>query len=58
MDIGVIIPAFNEEERLSSVLRVVTACPFVRQVIVVDDGSQDNTGGVAEQCGVRVIRLA
>ena len=58
MDIGVVISAFNEEERLPSVLSVVTACPFVRQVIVVDDGSQDNTARVAEQFGVRVIRLA
>jgi glycosyltransferase involved in cell wall biosynthesis len=58
MDVGVIIPAFNEEERLPGVLSVVTACPFVRQVIVVDDGSQDNTARVAEQFGVRVIRLA
>jgi len=58
MDIGVVVPAFNEEERLPSVLSVVTACPFVRQVIVVDDGSQDNTARVAEQFGVRVIRLA
>jgi len=58
VDIGVIIPAFNEEERLPSVLSVVTACSSVRQVVVVDDGSQDNTAGVAEQFGVRVIRLA
>lgn len=58
MDIGVIIPAFNEEERLPSVLSVVTACPSVRQVVVVDDGSQDNTAGVAERFGVRIIRLA
>ena len=57
MDIGVIIPAFNEEERLPSVLSVVTACPSVRRVVVVDDGSQDNTAGVAEQFGVQLIRL-
>lgn len=57
MDIAVVIPAFNEEERLPGVLQAVTACQYVRQVVVVDDGSQDNTAQVAEQFGVRVIRL-
>jgi hypothetical protein len=58
VDIGAVVPAFNEEERLPNVLSVVTACPFVRQVVVVDDGSQDNTARVAEQFSVRVIRFA
>ncbi len=57
MDIAVVIPAFNEEERLPAVLEAVTACPSVRQVIVVDDGSQDKTAEVAQQFGVQVIRL-
>ncbi len=57
MDIAVVIPAFNEETRLPAVLEAVTACPLVRQVIVVDDGSHDRTAEVARQFSVRVIRL-
>ena len=57
MHIAVVIPAFNEEERLPGVLEAVTSCPFVRQVIVVDDGSEDGTAKVAQKFGVKVIRL-
>jgi hypothetical protein len=56
--LSVVIPAYNEAERLPKVLEAVTACEAVRQVIVVDDGSEDDTAKVAEQFGVRVIRLA
>ncbi len=57
MDIAVVIPAYNEEERLPAVLEAVTACPIVRQVIVVDDGSEDQTFKVAQKFGVKAIRL-
>jgi len=57
MDIAVVIPAFNEEERLPGVLEAVTGCPAVKQVVVVDDGSEDGTAKVARSFGVRVIRL-
>lgn len=57
MRVGVVIPAYNEEERLAGILAVVTNCSSVRQIIVVDDGSQDRTADVAEAFGVRVIRL-
>ncbi len=57
MDIAVVIPAYNEEERLPSVLEAVIACTLVRQVIVVDDGSNDGTLKVAKKFGVRAIRL-
>lgn len=57
MHIVVVIPAFNEEERLPGVLEAVTACPLVRQVLVVDDGSEDNTAKVVQKFGVKVIRL-
>lgn len=57
MNIAVVIPSFNEEERLPAVLEAVVACPFVKQVVVVDDGSEDNTAKVAQKFGVRVIRL-
>lgn len=57
MNIAVVIPAFNEEERLPEVLEAVTGCPAVKQAIVVDDGSEDDTSKVARSFGVKVIRL-
>jgi glycosyltransferase involved in cell wall biosynthesis len=50
-----IIPAYNESARIGRVLREVK--PFVHEVLVVDDGSLDNTGEIALASGARVIRL-
>ena len=54
----VVIPAFNEADNLRAVLpRVPNA---VRQhpvrVLVVDDGSEDGTAKVAEECGALVVQ--
>ncbi|NJE84362.1 glycosyltransferase family 2 protein [Thermococcus sp. CX2] len=43
--ITVIIPAYNEEKRILNVLSKIPE--FVDEIIVVDDGSGDNTYGVA-----------
>ncbi|MCI0356242.1 MAG: glycosyltransferase, partial [Acidobacteria bacterium] len=43
-DVAVIIPALNEEASLPLVLRDL---PAVGRVIVVDNGSSDNTADVA-----------
>jgi glycosyltransferase involved in cell wall biosynthesis len=39
----VVVPCFNEEQTVTTVLQQVLASPFVREVIVVDDGSTDET---------------
>jgi glycosyltransferase involved in cell wall biosynthesis len=55
-DIAVIIPAYNAGAKLKSVLlKTLTLVPK-SQVIVVNDGSTDNTDEVAMQNKVRVIR--
>jgi hypothetical protein len=51
--ISVLIPCLNEEEGLRKVLRELPS--FVDEVIVVDNGSTDQTGAVARQMGARVI---
>ena len=48
------IPAYNEEQYISEVVR--KARRFTDEVIVVDDGSTDNTSQVAEVAGAVVIR--
>jgi len=48
-----VIPAYDEAATIASV--VVGARGYTDLVIVVDDGSHDNTGLVAEQAGARVV---
>jgi len=50
------IPAYNEASYVGSV--VLQARQYVGEVIVVDDGSRDNTTRVAELAGAIVIRHA
>lgn len=57
MKIAAIIPAYNEESRITKVLEVVKEVDIIDEIIVVDDGSQDNTYTVARNMGVRVVRL-
>lgn len=51
-DVTVIIPAFNEQEALPSVLRDL---PAVGHVLVIDNGSTDRTAEVAAAGGATVV---
>ena len=52
--IGVIIPALNEEKSIAHVLREIPA--EVREVVVVDNGSSDQTAAVAQKAGATVLQ--
>ncbi len=53
----VIIPAYNEEESLERVIcRVRTSVPAA-DIVVINDGSDDSTGSVAEGLGVVALHL-
>lgn len=57
LPITVVIPAHNAEDFLAQTLESVAQQSAVpAQVIVVDDGSTDNTAGIAGTFGVDVIR--
>jgi glycosyltransferase involved in cell wall biosynthesis len=53
--IAVLIPAYNEEERIGAVLDVVTQIPIIDEIIVVNDGSRDNTAKVVRGYSVTLI---
>ena len=42
-----VIPAYNEEKHLAEVIRKTKK--YVDKIIVVDDGSKDNTYNIAKQ---------
>jgi glycosyltransferase involved in cell wall biosynthesis len=50
----VIIPAYNEEKRIGSVIKKTKK--YVDKIIVIDDGSSDNTAKVSKKYGAQVIR--
>jgi glycosyltransferase involved in cell wall biosynthesis len=50
----VIIPALNEEDAISKVIKDIPS-NIVSEVIVVDNGSSDNTTKVAEAAGATVL---
>ncbi|MEA2276752.1 MAG: hypothetical protein QOC78_1712 [Solirubrobacteraceae bacterium] len=59
--VSIVVPAYNEAATIEDVLRRVSEVPFRREVIVVDDGSQDGTPEIvarvaAELDGVRLVR--
>jgi glycosyltransferase involved in cell wall biosynthesis len=53
---SVIIPAFNEGRTVAAVVSELTAVARWREILVVDDGSADDTAAEAERAGARVIR--
>ena len=58
MKVAVIIPAYNEAERITPVLEAVKKAELVNEVIVVSDGSKDATVKVAKNFpDIKVIEL-
>ena len=59
MKVSFIVPAYNEARTIDEVLSRIAGLELETQVIVVDDGSTDGTGDLAEKHeGVVVIRQA
>jgi glycosyltransferase involved in cell wall biosynthesis len=55
-DVAVVIPARNEAERIRATVAGAAGLPGVDLVIVVDDGSADDTAVLAGQAGATVLR--
>lgn len=55
MKISVIIPAKNEDAHIGVLVKEIFGLDFDKEVIVVDDGSIDQTAMVARQAGAKVI---
>ena len=55
MNISVVIPALDEEEPIGDVVRGCFATGLPKEVIVVDNGSTDQTAARAKEAGARVV---
>jgi glycosyltransferase involved in cell wall biosynthesis len=56
--LSVVVPCFNESATILTLLKLVTDSPWVREIIVVDDGSTDGTREIladVDESHVRVV---
>lgn len=57
MRIAALIPAFNEQDSIVDTIDAAYAIPGVGEVVVIDDGSWDETAFLAHDAGASVIQL-
>ena len=56
MKVSIVVPAFNEEERIAETLQGLIAQSYPnKEIIVVDNNSSDNTNSIAKKYTDRVI---
>jgi glycosyltransferase involved in cell wall biosynthesis len=55
--VAAIVPAYNEQETLAEVLKVLASTPRIDEILVVSDGSTDQTVEIARAMGVKTIHL-
>lgn len=55
MNITIVLPAKNEAKNITGVLQSIQALKLNAEVLVINDGSTDNTAELAEQAGAKVI---
>jgi glycosyltransferase involved in cell wall biosynthesis len=61
LDVSIVLPVYNEathlEEEVRRIAKAMEASSYSYEIIVVDDGSTDGSGDIAEKLGVRTIRF-
>lgn len=58
MVVTALVPCYNEEQRIGRVLEVLTNCPAIKEVVVVNDGSTDGSVEVIKKYPVKLVDLA
>ncbi len=52
-----IVPAYNEAKTIERVLKILLSAKKINEIVVIDDGSTDDTFTIAKKTGVRCYKL-
>lgn len=55
MHVSVVIPAYNEADRIAATVTALHTIPEIEEILVVDDGSTDATAEKARRAGATVL---
>ncbi|AGB18931.1 glycosyltransferase family 2 protein [Thermoanaerobacterium thermosaccharolyticum] len=57
MSVSVLIPAFNESNRIVDTIRGMENIKEIDEIIVVNDGSTDDTADKAKKAGAKIVNI-
>ncbi|MBU8907747.1 glycosyltransferase family 2 protein [Desertibacillus haloalkaliphilus] len=55
--VSVVVPAYNEEHYIGETLNTLKQCSWAEEIIVVNDGSRDRTGEIADVHSDKSVHL-
>lgn len=55
LTVSIILPAKNESENIGPLLEKLTSLSYISEILVINDGSTDNTEQIALDAGARVV---
>jgi len=55
--INAIVPAYNEEKNIKATLTALKKSKYITGILVIDDGSKDDTYRIVKEMGINIIKL-
>lgn len=55
--LSIVIPVFNEKETIHDILEAVSATPFRKEILIIDDGSTDGTRDILDTLQLDSVKV-